>query len=298
MKRLPLGDLLVSIGAIDALQLQSALGHHRRWGMPLGKAVLEKGFCSPDQLLQALAIQSGLPAARLDFARLNPELTAVVPYRVAVQHRVVPIALSGKRQEVLEVAIAAPASLAALDAVRSVSGKQRVVARLATDEDIQRALSELYNHQRPAPATDTAQIARHLSQREVELEFDEGGQAVAVQPARILIYGWPEPAARALILLLASHELLGQIATAEQIQTCAAHDIVIAPIPAIEALWQSGGRPSGQYLAAGKMPEVDVARAQRLGAQGFVVAPIDNELLVRSIRRMQRRANEAVANPS
>lgn len=298
MKRLPLGDLLISMGALDPMQLQSALGHHRRWGMPLGKAILEKGFCSPDQLLQALAVQSGLPGVRLDFSRLRPELAALVPYRVAIQHRVVPLSLSGKRQELLEVAIAAPASLTALDAVRSVSGKQRVVARLATDEDLQRALSELYRLERPIAATDISLVARTLAQREVELEFGEDGSMIEPQPARILIYGWPEPAARALILLLASHEQLAQVGTAEELQSCAAHDIVIAPIPAMEALHQSGARPSGQYLAAGKMPEVDVARAHRLGAQGFVVAPLDNELLVRSIRRLQRRAEETVQNPA
>lgn len=298
MKRLPIGDLLVSMGAIDALQLQSALGHHRRWGMPLGKAILEKGFCSPDQLLQALAVQSGLASVRLQTETLNADLTELVPYRVAAQHRVVPVALSGKRQEILEVAIAAPASLAALDSVRSVSGKQRVIARIANDEDIQRALGQLYRVERPQPATDTSRVARPLSQREVEVEFTDDGARVEAQPARILIYGWPEPAARALILLLASHELLGATATAEELQRCAGHDIVIAPIPAMETLHQSGRRPSGQYLAAGKLPEVDVARAQRLGAQGFVVAPIDNELLVRSIRRLQRRAEETVQNPA
>jgi type IV pilus assembly protein PilB len=306
VKRLQLGDLLISLGIIDALQLQAALGHHRQWGVPLGRAVLEKGFCSPEQLLQALSTQSGIPAIQVDPRELDPRLTSLIPVKVAEQHRAIPLRVEGKREEVLVIAIAAPASLAALDAVRSVSNKQRVVAQLASDTDIERAIRVLYKGADPfalmAPKPAAPPEPTGVSNREAEFSFEDEpaapkpGETEDEEPRRVLIYGWPEPAARALAMLLASNELYGKQATAEEVKRSTPLDVVIAPIPAMEALFPTEERPRGHYVAAGKVPETDLPRAQRLGAKGFVTAPIDTDLLIRSIRRCRKLADASMPN--
>jgi hypothetical protein len=150
-KRQPLGQVLLQLGFLDRDQLQAALGHQRQWGMPLGRAVLEKRFCTPEQLLQAFSQQLGLPLVDLDRERLDPFLAQLIPRKIAEQHRAVPLKVEGKRAENLVIAIAAPASLASLDAIQAVSGKSRVIPQLASDEAMARAIGRLYDGGDPGP---------------------------------------------------------------------------------------------------------------------------------------------------
>jgi type IV pilus assembly protein PilB len=146
-----LGEILVELGAVDELQLQSALAYQRKWGVPLGQALVDMRFCAAHQVLEALASQTGVQAVDLDAQPLEPTLARLLPQRLAEQHRVVPLKMEGPRDTVLVVAIAAPASLHSLDAVRSVTCKLRVVPKLATDAAITRAIERLYEGQPEAP---------------------------------------------------------------------------------------------------------------------------------------------------
>ncbi|NVJ05141.1 general secretion pathway protein GspE [Myxococcus sp. AM001] len=141
-----LGDILLERGVVDALQLHSALAYQRKWGVPLGQVVVDQRFSTTQQVLEALALQAGMQTVDLDVQPPDASLTWLIPERVAEAHRVVPLKLEGQggRDSVLVVAIAAPASLASLDAVKSVSGKPRVVAKLASDAAIRRAIGRLY----------------------------------------------------------------------------------------------------------------------------------------------------------
>ncbi|MBN8230172.1 general secretion pathway protein GspE [Corallococcus macrosporus] len=146
-----LGDILLARGVVDALQLQSALAYQRKWGVALGQVVVDQRFCTAEAVLSALAAQSGVEAVDLDAQPLDASLARLIPCKVAEAHRVVPLRLEGQGvREVLVVALAAPASLATLDVVKSVSGKARVVPRLATDAALGRAIGRLY---RGEPAT-------------------------------------------------------------------------------------------------------------------------------------------------
>ncbi|WP_095961812.1 general secretion pathway protein GspE [Corallococcus macrosporus] len=141
-----LGDILLERGVVDALQLHSALAYQRKWGVPLGQVVVDQRFSTAQQVLEALAFQAGMQTVDLDVQPPDARLTWLIPERVAEAHRVVPLKLEGQggRDSVLVVAIAAPASLASLDAVKSVSGKPRVVAKLASDASIRKAIGRLY----------------------------------------------------------------------------------------------------------------------------------------------------------
>lgn len=139
-----LGDILVARGVVDSLQLQSALAFQRQWGLPLGQVVVDQGFASADRVFAALEEQTGIASVDLDSLVLDPRLARLVPLKVAEARKVVPLRLEGARESTLVVAIAAPASLDTLDVVKSVSGRGRVVPRLATDAAIRRAISRLY----------------------------------------------------------------------------------------------------------------------------------------------------------
>jgi type IV pilus assembly protein PilB len=163
-----LGEILVEMGAVDELQLQSALAYQRKWGVPLGQVVVDLRFCSGEQVLGALAQQTGVPAVTLDAELLEPTLARLVPRRLAEQHRVVPLRVEGPRDMVLVVAIAAPASMHSLDAVRSVAGKLRVVPMLATDAAISRAIERLYLGGAEAPRRPVS-VAISLPEADVDM---------------------------------------------------------------------------------------------------------------------------------
>jgi type IV pilus assembly protein PilB len=62
-------------------------------------------------------------------------------------------------------------------------------------------------------------------------------------------------------------------------------DVIVAPLPAMEALVAAGAHPKGSVIVAVKSPETDLPRAQRVGARGYLATPVDEELLARAVRR-------------
>jgi type IV pilus assembly protein PilB len=284
MARVNLGQILMNMGAIDAMQLQAALAHHRQWGTPLGQSLVQNRLCSEEVVMTALAKQTGLPLIDLDAHELDLSLAPILSRKVAEQHRVVPLRLEGRRQETLVVAIAAPAGLGALDAVRSVS-KKRVVAQLASDAAIDKALGKLYRGYATAETVRVAARNAPIVMEEEQFELDPASEPAA-RP--VMIYGWTESAGRNLALILSAEGISARVVGAMEVLSCLEDDVLIAPLPAVEALLPQGQRFRGRLIVAGKRPEEDLPRAQRIGARGFIAAPLDTELLLRAVRRCQR----------
>ncbi|MFL5318170.1 MAG: hypothetical protein ACJ790_00840 [Myxococcaceae bacterium] len=294
MKKRNLGEILLEMGAIDQLQLNAALAYHRQWGVPLGKALVEKRLCGGDKVFSALAKQSGLPVIKLDQQKLDPRLSSLIPLKVAQQHRVIPLRLEGKRAETLVVAIAAPASLGALDAVQSVTGKQRVVAHLATDEDLGLALSRIYGVENPHAVAAPPAFAPARMADEAEVDLDPQPSR-AEESGTVLLYGWPEGPAASLLEMISKSGLGARIIDEAELSHAGAGEVVLAPLPSIEAAAKRGLRAAAPLIVAGKDPDVDFPRAQRVGACGFLPAPVEAELVLHVVRRVTRQMKTRAA---
>jgi type IV pilus assembly protein PilB len=256
-------------------------------------------------------------------------------------HRVVPLRLEGPRDMVLVVAIAAPASLQSLDAVRSVARKARVVPWLATDAAIGRAIERLYQEGGAASRrTEVEAITLPEADADMSVQqdsmaalteggpFDEGRGILLpdLDPARetldiplleplemeelagllelteqaepagaVLIYGWGAAAAAGLVRVLGEAGFRASVASTEQVLAADERAVVLAPLPSLEAMRR---KPVAQLLVAGKVPELDVVRAQALGARGFLAAPLDTDLMLRAVRRLLRAAGETPRVPA
>ncbi|RKH69057.1 general secretion pathway protein GspE [Corallococcus interemptor] len=322
-----LGDILLARGVVDALQLQSALAYQRKWGAALGQVVVDQRFCSAEAVLSALAAQTGVEAVDLDACALDASLARLIPCKVAEAHRVVPLRLEGQgMREVLVVALAAPASLATLDVVKSVSGKARVVPRLATDAALQRAIGRLYRgepatpQRRPgmegftlpewdeSPSIVVGQSLAELTDMAAPAPVKQGdGEALPLlsplEPAwtpapeprvteheQVLVYGWGSDAAAGLVRVLGGAGFTVKVASTADVCAASEAQVVVAPLPAMEVLAQ---RLRAQVLVAGKAPERDLPRAQAVHARGFVAAPVDPDLLLHAVRRLSRASGEA-----
>jgi len=247
-----LGEILLAHGTIDTFQLQDALTHQRLRGRPLGASLVDLRLCNNDQVLAALAAQSGLPPIDLDRETPDPSLSRLLSRAAAEHFHAVPLHHDA-RTGVLSIAVAAPATQEHLEDLRAATGAKALRPFLATDEGVGRAIARVYAPPKRAGAP------------------------------TILVYGWPEEDARTLVEGLAAQRLPGRVAASADVLTAGPREIVLAPVSAMEALL-AGGRSKSLLIAAAKRAE-DFPRAEKLDACSFLLAPLDMDCVVRAIQR-------------
>jgi CheY-like chemotaxis protein len=267
-----LGEILLEMGLINRAQLRLGLVHHHETRVPLGRALIREGILTEADVLRALSTQLGIEPVDLEREPPNRALAKLIPAKVARQHRVVPLRVEWKDREVLHIALPAPASLEALDAVRAVSGKPRVEPHLASDSAINRALATVYGFE-------------ELDAQEApELKFSWGpGPDVPV-----LLYGWPPVTSVLLKRLLAQHRVEARVATPLEVMHTRPEDVVLAPLAAMEGLLLGEVQIPASLIVHGEADEQDYERARKLGASGYLANPRDEELLVRAVRRVRQ----------
>ncbi len=268
-----LGDILLEMGLIDRAQLRLGLVHHHEARVPLGRALVREGVCTEADILRALSLQQGLDTVDLEREPLDRKLTRLVPARLARRYRVVPLRLEKGEREVLHIALPAPASLEALDAVRAVSGKPRVEPHLASDTALAHALAALYG------------IQEHSSEPAAEPAPEPG--------AALLLYAWPPVTATLISRALARHGLATRVASPLEVMHTGPSDIVFAPVQAMEGLLAGEAHIAGALLLSGSSDDEELERAHRLGAKGYVANPLDGELLLRAIRRLRSASDDS-----
>jgi type IV pilus assembly protein PilB len=217
--------------------------------------------------LQALSAQIGIAPVDLEREGVDRKLTRFIPRRIAQQYRVVPLRLERRDREILHVALPAPASIEALDAVRAVSGKPRVEPHLASDVALARALAALYGIEEPVEET--------------------SGPEPSPQEAPLLLYGWPAVTGVLISRVLARHGYTAKVASPLEVLHTGPSDLVLAPMQAMEGLLMGEARIAGALIVHGASEDEGFERAHQLGARGFLANPLDEELLLRAIRRLR-----------
>lgn len=304
------------MGAVDPLQLRAALAHQEKWGGKLGKALVDLRFCAPADVANALALQTGLTLIDLDAEQLEPRLAYLIPVKTAERLGVVPLRLEGKRQEALVFAAVAPAGLATLDAVRSVSGKSRVVPQLASDGGVERAIGFLYYGKPREAAPPTAVPLRELrietessfepeaetqSPEEVPLEATTLAEATFARAApsapraaqrqtgQVWLFGWDEARGKALTTMLKMGGVEARLIEDEALLGVAAEDVIVASTLALHAVLPAGQKlESGKLIICGLAHDADMKDAHDLGARLYLRPPFSPEQLAKSIARVQR----------
>jgi hypothetical protein len=118
-----LGEILVQEGLIDAPDLEVALAERERFGNRLARTLVSLGLVEEPELVRVLSRRLGVPAARLEGKRIDPEVLALVPRELAERHGCLP--LFTKREggvEVLYLGMEEPGDLEAIDEVSFRAG--------------------------------------------------------------------------------------------------------------------------------------------------------------------------------
>jgi hypothetical protein len=274
-----LGEILLERGVVNRAQLRVGLVHHHEARVPLGRALVREGLCTESEVLRALSDQLGIGFVDLEHERLDRKLTRLVPLKIARQYRVVPLRLELQDREILHVALPAPASLEALDAVRAISGKPRVEPHLASETALAGALSQLYGIQEPTE------------------EEPPGSEAESEDESPLLLYGWPPVTSVLITRILSRHGYTTKVASPLEILHTRPSDVVLAPMQAMEGLLMGEARIEGALIVHGASEDEGFDRAHQLGARGFLANPHDEELLLRAIRRLHPPASDDLRAP-
>jgi len=264
-----LGEILLERGVVNRAQLRLGLVHHHEARVPLGRALIRERICSESDVLQALSEQLGVPSVDLDREPLDRKLAKLVPIRIARQYRVVPLRLERQDKVVLHVALPAPASIEALDDVRAVSGKPRVEPHLASERALARALTELYGIREP------------FEPPEPELDSEPDPDAP------VLLYGWAPVTAVLISRSLTRQGYSSKVATPLEVLHTHPSDVVLAPVQAMEGLLMGELQLPAALIVHSTSEDEGFERAHQLGAKGFLVNPMDEEMLLRAIRRLR-----------
>lgn len=88
--RHPLGRILVSQGAINEGQLETALVRRCR-GLKLGSSLVQQGVVTSRQLAAAVAEQSGVPWEEVDTLSIDPSVIKQLPADLAMHYAVLPL---------------------------------------------------------------------------------------------------------------------------------------------------------------------------------------------------------------
>ena len=131
--RLQLGDLMVARGRLTAVQLQQALEEQRSRGGSklLGEVLVDLGFVSAGEVMEALAESYGVPYARITPRLADPKAIECLPRDFIDAHCVLPLfCVNGW----LTVAVCEPANLFLVEEIERLSGKKvQLVAGTAQD---------------------------------------------------------------------------------------------------------------------------------------------------------------------
>lgn len=135
-----IGELLIEVGALDPLQLESALAHQRRWGGRLGRAIVHLGFLPEDRVLSAVGGQLGVSYVTLWDKVVPRDVLSLLPEKLMRARRVLPLArLREHRRGPLLVALADPSDLTVLDEISFATGLE-VRPVLASEAELDHAI--------------------------------------------------------------------------------------------------------------------------------------------------------------
>ncbi len=280
-------EILLEMGAIDPLQLQVATTHAQQWGVTIERALVERRFCSADDVVRAASRQSGYPVINLDAELLDPARADLLPLKFAEQYRVVPLRLQGRRYEVIEIAIAAPVDLQTVDAVLALTKKSRAVVHLSHDEAIGRAIARLYGKGGVAapPVAPPPRERKTNVQNEQTFDF---GEEPAPPSKPVYLYGWHPAAMKAMAMMIEQGGLKAEPLDDAGLDGIAPYDVVISTTLGLRMVLPGDGKVKCLLIICGTPEPGDPDDARALGARLYLRPPHSTEQLRKAVQHVTR----------
>ncbi len=149
-KRMRIGDLLVSVGKLTNGQLNEALKEQKLSGKKLGQILIDDGYVTETDIIEALEFQLGIPHVDLDKYFIDPEITKLITENLARRHILIPVK---KERGKLLVAMSDPLNIFAIDDVKMATGME-IEPAIATKKKIINSIDQYYDKQKAEKAVE------------------------------------------------------------------------------------------------------------------------------------------------
>jgi hypothetical protein len=174
-----IGDMLVKVGLIDEMQLQSALAHQRQYGGRLGDVLINNGMVDEMMLYKGLARQMNVPLVSIPEALPARTIVAQVPTEVCRRHEIIAVASDDRE---VTVAMSDPSNMDAVDEVGFKTGK-RVKVVLAPAREIEWAQRRFFGGEKtPCPPPKQRGATQEMSGMEIVHAGGDGSHRVPTNP--------------------------------------------------------------------------------------------------------------------
>lgn len=169
MKMIPIGEVLKEQGYINEEQLQLALDAQKNdRSKRLGQHLIDLGFVTEEQTLQALSVKLGEPFVDMNSVNIDVEAVSRIPETLAKKYNILSTEIKGNT---LGVVTSDPMNFYGFEDIRLVTGMDLTIS-LATTEAVKSAISYYYSEVRARNAADVANQQTNQFQMSDEEIFD------------------------------------------------------------------------------------------------------------------------------
>ncbi len=168
-------DLLVDLGFTTPDVVAKAREEANAAGVGVVDLLVANKVIRPGDVTQAKAAQFGAEVVHLSTLKIEDDVIAMVPRDIARKYRVIPVF---KTEGKVAVAIADPSDLNTIDSLTHLLHSE-IELRVASDQDIEAALSKYYGGEKKAMAMDSGvfkDVIQELTLSNVEVKADDGAE--------------------------------------------------------------------------------------------------------------------------
>jgi len=170
-------DILTSQERITQAQAQDLLNESLSSGKTLEDLLLEKDLVTETEITQAKAEFNHLPYIKLATTGVNPEALNLIDESIAKRYQVLPFALD-KDNKKMQVAMANPLDLAAIDFLRQKSG-YAIEPHYSEKSEVQRMIAERYAQSLSSEVTEALKTTnQYQSQQQSGVELNKQSEEV------------------------------------------------------------------------------------------------------------------------
>jgi len=144
-----IGTYLLLAGAITRSQLNGALELAQRTGVRLGRALVNRGYVTQEQLYQFLAEQAGLLLFDLSLSEFEDEIARLIDPETERAYGILPLAADNK---LVTLAMVDPLNTEAQEIAAKMTGRA-IRPVLVTERDMEAALERIYSTEYLARST-------------------------------------------------------------------------------------------------------------------------------------------------
>ena len=194
-KKVRLGDLLVQKGIVTEEQLSEALKQQKEKKLMLGEMIVSMGFASQSQINDVLCEHLNIDFVDMREEEPDPQVLSLLDESIMRKYTLVPLRHDNNNAGALQVAMADPMNILAMDDINIITGMQ-VVPILANAQDINAFLDKAFGQQQAQNIVELYKREQEDNNKEAEKENNARREEIENAPIVVLINNIIEQAVR------------------------------------------------------------------------------------------------------